>query len=254
MTDDTFFDQAKQAIISVLDYNRPELLKHHGTVEFNLKPDSSVVTHLDKKIEEELRHALRKLDPGIGIEGEEFGVEGNRDTYWLIDPIDGTEQFVRGMPACKTQICLVDKGQAVWSLINYFVSQELYVAHLGHGATLNGHELRMRYRPLNRAWLDIGLHTVDPALLSVLKKLNDSVDSLMMMRDESLLYKGHIDGSVRFNAHGGGDWDYAPRSLFYSETGGKIANFGQDTYDFKNTSFIMCHKRNFADLSKIVSG
>lgn len=74
------------------------------------KPDNTPVTDADKSAETAIRTLLQKDRPEDGIVGEEFGNEGlERDRYWVIDPIDGTKNFLRGVPTWATLIGLVEK-------------------------------------------------------------------------------------------------------------------------------------------------
>lgn len=252
MSDD-FINLAEKEIVALLRSARAELMESFGNVEFTKKSDQTVVTHLDNQLEEQLNDLFHKLDPGIGVEGEELGQRGSRQTYWLVDPIDGTEQFIRGIPTPRTQICLVDNGIVVWSLLDYFARDELFVAKRGKGATCNGVKVQMTYRPLERSWIEIGMNLFEDDFFPKLLELRKYVAGLSIARDPSLLFTGKIDGIVAFNGDvGGGPWDYAPRSLFYEESGAKLTNFASDSYDFTNKDFLVAHPDNFDNLMKIV--
>jgi histidinol-phosphatase len=74
------------------------------------KPDNTPVTDADKATEEALRALLKNHRPDDGIVGEEFGNDaGNAERYWVIDPIDGTKNFLRGVPTWATLIGLIEK-------------------------------------------------------------------------------------------------------------------------------------------------
>lgn len=84
------------------------------------KPDLSPVTQADRAIEERLRKALTRAFPGETIVGEEFGRTGrDRDTYWTVDPIDGTRAFSRGLPSWGIMVGRVERGRAVLGVIDY---------------------------------------------------------------------------------------------------------------------------------------
>lgn len=252
MTED-FITNAEKEIVALLRSARPQLMKFFGNVEFKEKEDKTVVTHLDEQLEEELSTLFYKLDSGIGVEGEELGQRGSRQTYWLVDPIDGTEQFIRGIDSPRTQMCLIDNGKVVWSLLYFFTRDELFLARSGKGATCNGQKIQMIYRPLNRCWIEVGMNTFDKGFIDRLVQLRQTVSSLSIAKDPSLIMTGKIDGLVGFHGDlGGGPWDYAPRSLFYQEAGAKIANFGSDSYDFSNLSYVVAHPKNFDALMNIM--
>lgn len=96
------------------------------------KPDRSPVTEADRKIEEKLRKALKKLCPGESILGEEFGYSGMKgESYWTIDPIDGTRGFSRGLPSWGMMIGRIENGQATLGVIDYPVIDVTIAAAYG---------------------------------------------------------------------------------------------------------------------------
>jgi histidinol-phosphatase len=81
------------------------------------KPDLSPVTDADRAAEELVRHQLKRTRPRDAVQGEEFETTGHGPRRWVIDPIDGTHNFVRGVPAWATLISLVDEGMPVLGLV-----------------------------------------------------------------------------------------------------------------------------------------
>lgn len=249
--DQTFFDNAQSALMGVLSEVRPQLMEAYGTIEFDTKSDTTVVTQFDKSVELKLREALKKLDSGIGLVGEEHGQEGNPDTYWLIDPIDGTEHFIRGLPGCMNLICLMDQGRPVWGLTYFFAKDELWISRAGHGTTMNGEKVEMRWRPLDRSWIEIAPDYSDVEDLKKVMELRKHVAGFSNRLGIDNLSAGRVDGLYNKRA-GGGPWDYWPRYLMFTEAGGKMTNIGKDTYDFEDPSFLMAHPRNFDTLMNIL--
>ncbi len=248
-----FLDQAEKAITDALQAVRPELMASYGKVEFETKYDQTVVTHLDKSVEERLRETLRSLDPAIGIEGEEYGIEGNRDTYWLVDPIDGTEQFVRGIPSCKNLLALIDNGEIIWGLMYMFAKDEMWLARKGGGTTCNSELITMKHRPLNRCWLETSIDVHKPENLEAMKRARQKINGFTIMRDPGYVAAGKVDGILSLGAEGK-VWDYAPRSILYTEAGARIANIGSKTYDFNNNDFLVAHADNFDELMDLIVG
>jgi histidinol-phosphatase len=114
------------------------------------KPDNTPVTDADKATEEALRKHLAKERPTDGLVGEEFGNENKEAArYWVIDPIDGTKNFMRGVPTWATLIGLVERqGDGSENVIVGVVSapalNRRWYASNGHGAftTFNGGKAR----------------------------------------------------------------------------------------------------------------
>lgn len=104
------------------------------------KPDNTPVTDADKSSEEAIRALLHAHRPDDGIVGEEFGNEGiEKNRYWVIDPIDGTKNFLRGVPTWATLIALIERtpngGQrTVVSVVSAPALFRRWSAHIGGGA------------------------------------------------------------------------------------------------------------------------
>jgi len=82
------------------------------------KPDRSPVTDADRAVEQELKRILAEHRPADGIIGEEFGASGNATRKWIIDPIDGTANYMRGVPVWASLIALSIDGHPVVSVVS----------------------------------------------------------------------------------------------------------------------------------------
>jgi histidinol-phosphatase len=98
------------------------------------KPDLSPVTDADRAAEEAIRGQLSRSRPRDAVLGEEFGSSGHGTRRWIIDPIDGTKNFVRGVPVWATLIALVDEGQPVVGLVSAPALGKRWWAAKGTGA------------------------------------------------------------------------------------------------------------------------
>ncbi|AIY01150.1 histidinol-phosphate phosphatase [Arthrobacter sp. PAMC 25486] len=98
------------------------------------KPDLTPVTDADKAAEESIRSQLARVRPRDAVLGEEFGSSGHGSRRWVIDPIDGTKNFVRGVPVWATLISLVDDGVPVVGLVSAPALGKRWWAATGTGA------------------------------------------------------------------------------------------------------------------------
>lgn len=98
------------------------------------KPDLTPVTDADRAAEELIRQQLRRTRPRDAVEGEEFEPTGRGPRRWVVDPIDGTKNFVRGVPVWATLIGLVDEGRPVLGLVSAPALQRRWWAAAGSGA------------------------------------------------------------------------------------------------------------------------
>jgi histidinol-phosphatase len=98
------------------------------------KPDSTPVTDADKAVERAIIDAIAAQYPSDGVVGEEFGTSGSKDRYWVIDPIDGTKNFLRGVPTWATLIALVENEEVVASVVSCPALYRRWYATAGGGA------------------------------------------------------------------------------------------------------------------------
>lgn len=103
-------------------------------LQVETKPDMTPVTDADKGAEEAIRGQLSRSRPRDAVLGEEFGSSGHGARRWIIDPIDGTKNFVRGVPVWATLIALVDEGQPVVGLVSAPALGKRWWAARGTGA------------------------------------------------------------------------------------------------------------------------
>ncbi len=127
------------------------LIRDFGEVEqlqVSLKGPGNFVSAADRRAEEILHIELSKARPGFGFLMEERGrIEGkDRSNQWVVDPLDGTTNFLHGIPLFAISIALVKDGTAVAGVVFNPVSDELYVAERGRGAFLNDRRLRVAAR------------------------------------------------------------------------------------------------------------
>ncbi|MFV0459793.1 MAG: histidinol-phosphatase [Actinomycetales bacterium] len=98
------------------------------------KPDLTPVTDADRGAEELARSTLSRARPRDSVLGEEFGVTGHSPRQWVLDPIDGTKNFVRGVPVWATLIALLDAGEPVLGLVSAPALGRRWWAATGSGA------------------------------------------------------------------------------------------------------------------------
>jgi myo-inositol-1(or 4)-monophosphatase len=129
-------------------------------LQVSMKGPADFVTSADKRTEKILIEELSRARPGYGFLGEEGGtIEGKDKSHrFIIDPIDGTTNFLHGIPHFAISIALEREGQIVSALVYNPATDDMYVAEKGHGTFLNSKRLRVAARKtLNTALLATGL-------------------------------------------------------------------------------------------------
>jgi histidinol-phosphatase len=118
---------------------------HYARTGFEvvMKSDATPVTQADREAEAAIVDVLSRAFPDHGFLGEESGARGRQDVRWIIDPIDGTRNFVRGIPLWATLIALEEHGEVTCGVVHNAATGELYTARRGAGAWLDGRRLRV---------------------------------------------------------------------------------------------------------------
>jgi histidinol phosphatase-like enzyme (inositol monophosphatase family) len=119
-------------------------LKYFGTaLSVEYKGDASPVTRADRECEKLIVEILRKAFPDYGVLGEEFGEQEGAGARWIIDPIDGTKNFIRGIPYFATLIALEEEGEVTTGVIYAPAMDDLLYAQRGGGAFDNRGRLQV---------------------------------------------------------------------------------------------------------------
>jgi len=251
--------QAAEACIrKVLDEVEPILLEAQGKVEHHLKPDNTVVTEMDTMVEDRLREALHAFDAGVDFSGEEGGADYDKQTFWLTDPIDGTEPFMRGLPFATNMIALIDNGQPIMGIVNNFGRGHYYLAIKGHGATRNGHPIHVSERPIERAFISVGAtkpeYRPQP---SVEDQLRDKLNVPGIVKFQATgtqlvdVANGGIEAHITYMGRPK-PWDFAPGALIIQEAGGRVVNVGSDNYDYRNINVLVSNAVVFDQLNEFL--
>ncbi|MDO8309367.1 MAG: histidinol-phosphatase [Actinomycetota bacterium] len=101
------------------------------------KPDLTPVTEADRAVEQSLRAMLAAQRPGDSVLGEEYGTAGASPRRWILDPIDGTKNYVRGVPVWATLIALLDGDEVTVGVVSAPALGRRWWAALGHGAYMS---------------------------------------------------------------------------------------------------------------------
>lgn len=145
---DEFRDFVRTAM-ALADIARGIVLEQLGSAPpFEVKPDASPVTPFDKAVEDAQRKHLAKAHPEHGIVGEEYGQDRPEAEYvWVIDPIDGTKQFIAGLPVFGTLIALARHGKPVLGLVECPATRDRWIGGTGVPASWNGEPIATRACP-----------------------------------------------------------------------------------------------------------
>ena len=147
LPDNAILDNELKLALSVADAADAVSLAGFNTRSFTIerKADKSEVTEIDRATETAITNILRAQRPEHSVFGEEHGIVGPSDAkfQWVIDPIDGTSNFVRGVPVWASLIALVENNVPVLGVVSAPALQMRWWAHLGGGAFYNSKPIRV---------------------------------------------------------------------------------------------------------------
>ena len=212
--------------------SRP-LQRDFGEVEnlqVSLKGPANFVTKSDQRTEQIIRGELERARPTYGFlmeeEGEIAGTDGQH--RWIIDPIDGTTNFIHGIPHFAISIGLERKGEIVAGLIYNPISDDLYTAERGQGAYLNNRRLRVaKRRQLDMAVVACGIPHLGRGDHEIFRGEIERVQAKAAgirrfgaaSLDLAWVASGRIDG---YWERGLAAWDIAAGLLMVKEAGGRV--------------------------------
>ena len=200
-------------------------------LEMLLKPDGSYVCKADLESEEILKNALHKIVPQADFFAEESGESGQGPYHWVIDPLDGTTNYIHGIPYFGISVALTYNYEPIWGAVFNPIADDFFYAIKDHGAYLNGSKLSVdESEQFSKTMIVIGLpYTKNEGYMKILKHLpHIAVQSYAFRHlgavalDQAYLALGGLD-AIFFPRLGW--WDIAAGMLLIKEAGGVITDF-----------------------------
>ena len=160
------------------------IMLQHAPGTLCMKGDRDLASEVDFEIERTARAFLREQTPGIGFVGEEEGSHGPDTLRWVLDPVDGTVNFVRGLPLCGISLALVHQRRPVLGVIDLPSLNTRYTAAHRQGAHANGRPIRTSDTArLDEAIVAIGDYAVGPdAAAKNRRRLGDMAAKTLVVR------------------------------------------------------------------------
>ncbi|MGR3721663.1 inositol monophosphatase family protein [Abyssibius alkaniclasticus] len=241
------------------------LIRDFGEVE-NLqvlsKGPGDFVTKADRKAEDVIHDELREARPNYGWVGEEsVEVAGADPTRrWIVDPLDGTTNFLHGLPHWSISIALEHKGEIVAGVIYDPIKDEMFTAEKGAGAWMNDRRLRVSGRRdliecIFATGIPFGGRRDLPETLSDLGRIMPTCAGVRRMGSAALdlayVAAGRFDGFWERNLH---SWDIAAGLILVREAGGFVDGITKGDDPLKAGELIVAGEGIFDKFAKIVRG
>jgi myo-inositol-1(or 4)-monophosphatase len=229
-------------------------------LQVSLKGPANFVSMADRRAEEMLYADLAKARPGYGFIGEEGGTRAGDDKShtWIVDPLDGTTNFLHGIPHFAISIALQREGTVIAGVIYNPANEELYTAERGKGAFLNDQRLRVAARrKLSDCVIGCGLphmgrgnHELSRVEMA---EIQNRVAGLRRFGAASLdmafVAAGRLDGYWERNLQA---WDVAAGQIIVREAGGIVSGIAGDDDPIATGNVICGNEFVHAELVKIL--
>ena len=224
------------------------------------------VSYVDKSSEKMIVKALRELLPEAGFITEEGTTKTDSSAAadkapeftWVVDPLDGTTNFIHGFPPYAVSIALCRGREIVVGVVYEIMADECFYAWQGGGAYLNGQPIHVGKSPINDALLCLQLPYNSDAYKPVIKRLIDrfygNVGSIRMMGSAAIalcyVAAGRLDAYAERYI---GQWDYMAGALIVMEAGGRVTNYAGDDYFMQGDSVVATNSIVHQDLLQAIA-
>jgi len=224
------------------------------------KGRNDFVTRVDQMAEAAIIEIIKEHYPEHAILAEESGASGDNPVQWVIDPLDGTTNYLHGFPVFSVSIAVVEEGELQHGVVYDPLRQEIFSASRGQGAQLDGRKIRVSNRTtlngaliatgfpyrMTEAHMDIYLDMLRAVMIETAGVRRPGSAAL----DLCYLAAGRVDG---FWELGLSKWDVAAGALIIREAGGRISDFrGTDKF-LDNGNLVAGTPKVYAALSKLLA-
>ena len=237
---------AVQDIITLIKRTKTFVENREMAGHVKVKGPADYVTQIDTDIQGFLSCELGKLAPDIQFLGEEEGLhEMSGDTYWILDPIDGTTNLIHDYQHSVVSLGLYEKGEITMGIVYDPYREEVYYAQKGKGSFLNGRPIRVsEAETLRETIVTIGTSPYDRELTEV----NFQRFQRVFEKSQDIRRTGSAALDLAYVACGrtGGffeallsPWDFAAGMLLVTEAGGRVTNFAGEPLDLLNRGSVV---------------
>lgn len=223
------------------------------------KGRQNFVTEVDKETERILVSGLSNVLPGAGFIAEEGTSNKRGDTYnWVIDPVDGTTNFIHGVFPFAISVGLTENGVVVMGIVYEFGQDELFYTWIGGGAWLNGAPIRVSDVPvIGQALIATGFPYTN---FKYLEQFMQSMDHFMKnshglrrlgsaATDIAYVACGRYDGFYEYGLH---PWDIAAGMLLVKEAGGAFSDFAGNPDALFGEHIICANSKVFKEFQSVL--
>ena len=229
-----------------------------GSLTINDKGFNDFVSEVDLASEKEIIRVLKTAYPNHAFLGEESGLTHQADNIWIIDPLDGTTNFLHGFPQYCISIALEQKGEITQAVIYDPNRNDLFTATKGQGAYLNQRRIRVSNKSkLKDSLLGTGFPFKDfqhlPVYLKIFEEVVRGTSGIRRPGSAALdlayVAAGWFDGFFEINLS---KWDIAAGGLLVTEAGGIVSDFSEKEGWIESGNIVATTPKIYEPLIKII--
>jgi myo-inositol-1(or 4)-monophosphatase len=229
-----------------------------GSLTINNKGFNDFVSEVDLASEKEIIRVLKTAYPDHAFLGEESGLTHQADNIWIIDPLDGTTNFLHGFPQYCISIALEQKGEITQAVIYDPNRNDLFTATKGQGAYLNQRRIRVSNKSkLKDSLLGTGFPFRDfqhlPVYLKIFEEVVRGTSGIRRPGSAALdlayVAAGWFDGFFEINLS---KWDIAAGGLLVTEAGGIVSDFSEKEGWIESGNIVATTPKIYEPLIKII--
>ncbi len=224
------------------------------------KGRNDFVTQVDHLAEQAIVEIIRDHYPEHSILAEESGASGEHEVQWIIDPLDGTTNYLHGFPVFSVSIAVAQNNELQHAVVYDPLRQEIFTASRGQGAQLDGRRIRVSKQPgLRRALIATGFpyrmseQHID-RYLGMLRAVMLETAGVRRPGSAALdlcyVASGRVDGFWELGLE---KWDIAAGALIIREAGGRISDFQGSDHYLESGNLVAGTPKVYAALSKLLA-
>ena len=230
------------------------------TLQVQAKGRHDFVSDVDRAAEQEIIQVIRKAHPDHAILAEESGAAGESEVTWIIDPLDGTTNYLHGFPHYAVSIGIQVKNRVEHGVIYDPMRQELFTASRGGGVQVDGRRVRVtRLNSVEGALLGTGFPFRAPqrldAYLETFRALFPQASDIRRAGSAALdlayVAAGRLDGYWEFGLH---PWDMAAGALMVQEAGGLVGDFSGGSKYMESGNIVAASPKVFKGMLQAIHG
>ena len=228
-----------------------------GERTLRYKGEVDIVTEMDERAEQIISDVLKGAFPSYGILAEEGGtLREEEDSRWIVDPLDGTTNYAHALPIFAVSIALEKAGEVACGVVYDPMSQELYAAERGAGATLNGQPIQVSGTDEMIQALIVTGFPYDrdemPAAVELFGRFAMLTQGMRRLGSAALdlcyVAAGRLDG---YYEGGIWPWDIAAGSLILQEAGGKVTDYKGGEFNLEGKEIVASNGVLHAAVTKL---